>query len=312
MPSSNLLKQDGFQKLRGLPEGPAVRDALSRREERSLVAAARGGDRRAMRRLLERMSRPIFRFGRGFCRNTEDAEDVMQETLASLVRSLPSFRGEASLTTWAYAVARNACLRQKRRMGGATVVSLDAPPEGPDGNGGLELPDDAPDPAGVLERQDLDRALQHAILALPPALREVLLLRDVEGLPAAEVARVLRLRDRAVKSRLHRARLALRDALKPLVEEGGPAPAAPLPRAHCPDTARFLSRHIEGELNASRCEALAVHVERCPACDRACRELRRSLAACRRFGARPVPGEVRAAVRRAIHAVLSGSVPSAR
>jgi RNA polymerase sigma-70 factor (ECF subfamily) len=305
------VEKYNFQKMGRLPEGPAVRDALPRGEERSLLAAARAGDRRAMRRLLERVSRPIFRFGRGFCRNTEDAEDVLQETLASLVRSLPSFRGDASLTTWAYTVARNACLRHRRRAGGAGIVSLDAP-AGPDGDGGIDLPDQAPDPARALEQQDLDRALQHAILALPPALREVLLLRDVEGLPAGEVARALRLRERAVKSRLHRARLAVRDALRPLVEDEVPGPAAPLPRTHCPDTARFLSRHVEGELDAARCEALAAHVERCSACDRACRELRRSLAVCRRFGTRPVPGDVRAAVRRAIHAVLSASVPSAR
>ena len=309
---SNSLRTNKFQAVQRLPRGPASRDALPRREERSLVAAARSGDRQALRRLLERMSRPIYRFGRGFCRNTEDAEDVMQETLASLVRALPAFRGDASLTTWAYTVARNACLRQKRRMGGgAAVLSLDAP-EGPDGDGARELRDDRPDPASALEQQDLENALKHAILALPPTLREVLLLRDVEGLTAGEVARVLRLQERAVKSRLHRARLALRDALRPLVEDGGAEAWIPPPRAHCPDTARFLSRHVEGELDASRCEALAAHVERCPACDRACRELRRSLAACRRYGTRPVPGEIRAAVRRAIHAVLSTSAPSAR
>ena len=86
------------------------------------MAAARGGDRRALRRLLERMSRPIYRFGRGFCRNTEDAEDVMQEVLASLVRSLPTFRGEASLSSWAYTVARHACIRQRRMQAHAMRV----------------------------------------------------------------------------------------------------------------------------------------------------------------------------------------------
>ena len=255
------------------------------------------------------MSRPIYRFGRGFCRNTEDAEDVMQETLASLVRSLPSFRGDASLTTWAYTVARNACLRQKRRTARGGTVPLEAL-DGPEGLTPVELPDEGPDPSRELEQRDLERTLRHAILALPPPQREVLLLRDIEGLPAPEVARALRLTERAVKSRLHRARLALREALRPLagedVAEAGP------PRPGCPDTARLLSRHIEGELDASRCEALAAHVERCPACDRACRELRRSLAACRRYGSRPVPAGIRAAVRRAIHAVLSTSAPSER
>jgi RNA polymerase sigma-70 factor (ECF subfamily) len=299
---SKRLQERDFRAWEKFPDGPAAREALPRVEERALVAAARAGDPRALRRLLERMSRPIYRFGRNFCRNPEDAEDVMQETLASLVRSLPSFRGDASLTTWAYTVARNACLRQRRRMA-RSVVSLDAL-DGPDGDAPLQLRDERSDPARDLERRDLERALRHAILSLPVGQREVLLLRDVEGLTAQEAARVLLVQERAVKSRLHRARLALRDALGSLV---GEQPDAAPGRPRCPDTIRFLSRHIEGELDASRCEELAAHVQRCPSCDRACRALRRSLATCRRYGTRPLPAAVRESVRRAIHTVLSSS-----
>jgi len=256
-----------------------------------------------MRRLLERMSRPIYRFGRGFCRNPEDAEDVMQEVLASLVRSLPSFRGDASLTTWAYTVARNACIRQRRRFG-REAVSLDDSDAGGSRAATLLLADGSADPEQAMLRREIDSALQIALATLPVSQREAVLLRDVEGLPLPEVARVLRVGERAAKARIHRGRASLRSALAVLRpgEDGERA----RPRG-CPDTARLLSRYLEGELDASRCASIARHVAGCPSCGRACRELRRSLGACRRYGGRPVPARVRDGIRRSIAAVLAGS-----
>jgi RNA polymerase sigma-70 factor (ECF subfamily) len=251
------------------------------------------------------MSRPIYRFGRGFCRNTEDAEDVMQEVLSSLVRSLSSFRGDASLTTWAYTVARNACIRQRRRFG-REDVSLDEA-EGGSGTGRLDavLPpaDGAADPERNLLRREIDTALRLALATLPAAQREAILLRDVEGLSLPEVARVLRVGERAAKARIHRGRASLRRALARLrhEEEGGGA----RPRG-CPDTERLLSRYLEGDLDGSRCASLARHVAGCASCGRACRALQRSLGACRRYGRRPIPAHVRDGIRRSIAEVLTG------
>ena len=109
------------RKLKKNAESAAGRAAafrLTRAEERRLLAAARAGDRRALSRLLELLSGPIYRFGRGFCGDPHDAEDVAQVTLAALARTLHDFRGDSSLTTWAYTVARNACTRHRRRGAG--------------------------------------------------------------------------------------------------------------------------------------------------------------------------------------------------
>ncbi|HET7497919.1 MAG TPA: sigma-70 family RNA polymerase sigma factor [Candidatus Eisenbacteria bacterium] len=271
--------------------------AASKAEERRLLTEARGGDPRALRRLLERLSPPIYRFGRSFCRDSDDAQDVMQEVLVSLVRSLPSIRGGSSLTTWAYTVARRACRRQRLRAerNGAGAA----------GNGGLPVGAEpaAPlsaDPANETERRELERALSRAIGELPPAYREAVILRDVEGLSAPEAARVLGVSERALKSRLHRARLALRDVLAPHFGGGARARHAP----SCVRTGRLLNRYLDGELNRAACEAMQAHVESCPACGTACRALREALTLCRRPGSRRLNEETREALRRAIRGAL--------
>jgi len=271
--------------------------AATRAEEGRLLLAARDGDPRALRRLLERLSPPIYRFGRSFCRDSDDAQDVMQEVLVSLVRSLPSIRGGSSLTTWAYTVARRACRRQRLR----------AERNGTGGAGNGSLRDGAEpaaplsaDPANETERRELERALSRAIGELPPAYREAVILRDVEGLPAAEAARVLGVSERALKSRLHRARLALRDVLAP---HFGGRPHAGHARS-CAETGRMLNRYLDGELNRAACEAMQAHVKACPACGTACRALSEALTLCRRPGSRRLSQETREALRRAIRGAI--------
>lgn len=278
-------------------KGFAKNGAAARAEERRLFLEAREGDPRALRRLLERLSPPIYRFGRSFCRDTDDAQDVMQEVLVSLVRSLPSIRGGSSLTTWAYTVARRACRRQRLRA--------ERNGTGAAGNGGLSVGAEpaAPlsaDPANETERRELERALSRAIGELPPAYREAVILRDVEGLPAPEAARVLGVSERALKSRLHRARLALRDVLAPHFGGGARTRHA----TSCVRTGRLLNRYLDGELNRASCAAMQAHVESCPACGTACRALREALTLCRRPGSRRLSPETREQLRRAIRGAL--------
>jgi RNA polymerase sigma-70 factor (ECF subfamily) len=267
-----------------------------RREETRLLAAARKGDAAALTKLLERAAGPAHRFSAGFCRNPHDAEDLVQEVLASLMRSLDSFRGDSSLSTWTYIVAKRACGRLRKRQ--ERMSSLD---EALDTR---QFVDDVTrEPERRFERRQLGAALESAIASLPMAQREVLVLRDVEGLPAAEVGRVLGLGERAVKSRLHRARLALREVLAPFVA-GRDAPA---PGAGCPDTARLLSRYIEGELSPGVCARLEGHVSACPACGGACDSLREVLGACREYGDRALPAGVRREVRVAIRQAVAAA-----
>src|SRR6266540_6127679 len=140
-----------------------------------------------------------------------------------------------------------------------------------------------------------------AIATLPASLRDVLVLRDVEGLSAAQAGRQLDLGERAVKSRLHRARVALRELLAPhLAPE---APRAP----GCPDVALQLSRFLEGELDAGACARLEKHVAGCAGCGAACSSLRAALGACVAWRSAPVPAHVRGAVRAALREMVAGA-----
>jgi len=182
--------------------------------------------------------------------------------------------------------------------------------------------DAAAGPERLFERGALGARLGAAIRALPRPWREAVVLRDVEGLPAADAARVLGIGPRALKSRLHRARIALRHALT----SGAPArpaaiaarAAAPvglraLPAGGCPDLPLVLSRYLEGELSAGTCAELEAHVSGCASCGAACEELLASLSRCRAAGAAKPPLRVRQAVRAALRDALASSAsPPAR
>ncbi len=269
--------------------------AADRAREAKLVAAAREGDAKALNELVRAATEPALRFSRGFCRDPHEAEDLAQDVMATLLRTLHTFRGDSSLSTWTYTVARRACGRRKKRMARQAPLE-EAPP------GLLEQPAHEAEPHRTLERRQLGEALERAIAGLPFAHREVIVLRDVEGLPAAEVAKILGIGERAVKSRLHRARLTLREKLAPFVK-GGDAPAR---GEHCPDTARMLSRYLEAELSPGVCARMEEHVASCPACAGACDSLREVLGACRDYGRQAVPSEIRLAVRTAVRDLLAG------
>ena len=255
-----------------------------------MLAAARTGDPAALGELLRRAAAPAWRWSSGFCRNREDAADLAQDVLLTLHRALPRFRGDASLSTWTYVVARRACARRQRRAGRQS--SLDAPALAHI----KERSDPSPGPASRLEHRRLAERLEDAVAALPRPQREVLVMRDVEGLSAREVGAVLGLGERAVKSRLHRARVALRERLAPIVDESAPR----TPPSACPETARLLSRRIEGELDATACAQMEEHLRDCTHCAETCRQVRRVLSACRDYGRKPIPAVLDRAVRSAV------------
>jgi RNA polymerase sigma-70 factor (ECF subfamily) len=131
--------------------------------------------------------------------------------------------------------------------------------------------------------------------------REVLVLRDVEGLSAPEVGEIMGLGVEAVKSRLHRARVAVRERVAPLL--GIPEPAAPLASA-CPDVVSLFSRHLEGEISADVCADMERHLAACPRCRARCDSLQRTLTLCRSSPAPAVPEPVQRSVREALRRLL--------
>jgi RNA polymerase sigma-70 factor (ECF subfamily) len=271
------------------------------RTEAELLEAARAGSGEALEALLERHEARLYRFARRLCRHREDAEDVLQESLLAAARGIPGFRGASSLGTWLYTIARSFCIKKRRRSVFAPAeVSLDT-----EASAARGVADPARRPDEALEASRLEAALERAIAALDRPYREVLLLRDVEGLPAAEVARVTGLSVAAVKPRLHRARGRIRDALAPLMAPRGEAAATPLARP-CPDIVRLFSRHLEGDVSARTCASMEKHLASCPRCTAACDGLKEVLRLCRTAPEPEVPAEVQDRLRRAVHELVAG------
>jgi RNA polymerase sigma-70 factor, ECF subfamily len=263
-----------------------------------LLAQAREGNRRSLEQLLERHQAQIYRFGLQMCRDPEDAKDVLQETLLALARGVRTFRGASSLSTWLYTVARSYCLKKRRRRKDAPAESART-----DLESAAAIEDSAHRPDEALAERQTREALAHAIAALEPKYREVLLLRDVEGLTAPEVATVVGASVQAVKSRLHRARLSVRERVAPLLGVPlGPAVRAP----GCADVPALFSRYLEDELNPEICARMERHLATCADCRGACDSLKRTLALCRASApAVPVPAQVQASVRVALRQFLS-------
>jgi RNA polymerase sigma-70 factor (ECF subfamily) len=264
-----------------------------------LLAAARQGDAAALEALLVRYQPHLYRFGLRMCGNEEDAGDVAQESLISMARSLRDFRGDSSVSSWLYTIARRFCIKKRRRskFAPAREESLDGPGSGV----AQHLADPAPSPEQTATNRELERALVRAIDGLDPAQREVLVLRDVEGLTAPEVARVLAISVDAVKSRLHRARAAVRQALAPVL--AGPSDAPPRD-ATCPDVLMLFSQHLEGDIDPAVCATMEAHLAGCGRCRGTCESLKRTLAVCRELPTPEVPASIAASIKTAIRAVL--------
>jgi RNA polymerase sigma-70 factor (ECF subfamily) len=274
-----------------------VVDAQHGGSDEDLLEAARAGDAESLEALVLRYQPRVFRFGLKMCRDREDAGDIVQETLLTMARSLRDFRGDATLSTWLYAIARSFCLKKRRRSMFApardeSLDELDARRHG--------LAEPAPDPERAAFGREVQAALAAAIDALDDGHREVLLLRDVEGLSAPEVAAVTGLSVEAVKSRLHRARLAVRRRVAPLV--GRPVDAAS--SAGCPDVLGLFSHYLDGEITPDACAQMEAHLERCGHCRSACESLKRTIVLCRSTPTQDVPLPVARAVRDAIRSVV--------
>ncbi len=271
------------------------------RSDEKLLDAARGGDRRALETLLARHQRRVYRFGLKMCRDPEDAKDVLQDTLLAVARGVKDFRGASSMSTWLYTIARSFCIKRRRRSKFAPQEE-----ESLETGTGVEahaVADGTRGPEESLAGRQIEAALEEAIGSLQPMYREVLVLRDVEGLTAPEVAEVLGITIEAVKSRLHRARVAVREQIAPKLGLPEPATTAPLAEA-CPDTLDLFSRHLEGEISADVCARMERHLASCERCRSRCDSLQKTLALCRTAPLPAVPKPVQATVRKALKRFL--------
>ncbi|CAN5558500.1 hypothetical protein BH11MYX1_BH11MYX1_11760 [soil metagenome] len=248
-----------------------------------LIAAARTGDREALELLLERYEPRIYRFGLRMCGDEESAREVLQETLLAAFRHLPGFRGDASLSTWLYQIARSFCIKERRGHRPTTSI---------DDASAAELVDPSPGTDLRAHAREIGVALSRAIKALPDEQREALVLRDVEGLSAEEAAQIAGVDVGALKSRLHRARRAVRGELAAWFDGGTTEP--------CPELAQELTGYVGAEIDQAACAKLEEHLTTCPRCAGACDALKRTVSLCKRIPGDVVPVSVRTAVRAAI------------
>ncbi|RME07000.1 MAG: sigma-70 family RNA polymerase sigma factor [Anaerolineae bacterium] len=192
-------------------------------EETFSLAALRQGDAAEFARLVDAYSGMIYRLASRMLQNPQDAEDVLQETFIKAYKALPAFDGRSKLSTWLYRIATNEALMLLRKKTLPTV-SVNAPLEDADPEGfELEIVDWCCLPESELMSEEARRYLDESIEALPETLKSVFVLRDLEGLSVRQTAEVLGISEGAVKTRLHRARLALREMLTAYFKERLPA-----------------------------------------------------------------------------------------
>ncbi len=260
---------------------PEVTDA-------ELVERVKKGDGLAMEQLLARHEQQIYRFGLRMCGNEDDARDVLQETLLSAFRNLGTFRGDARLSTWLYQVARSFCIKQRRRREGEPehLESMEV-------HEVKALAADVRAPDAAAHAREVGQVIQAAMSTLPEEQREVLVLRDVEGLSAEDAAEVVGIEVGALKSRLHRARLQLKQSLASVLENQSSD-------LGCPELQTELAAYAASEIDQAACARIEAHLSGCVRCTAACDSLKRTVSMCRAIPGGEVPAAVRAAVRQAL------------
>jgi RNA polymerase sigma-70 factor (ECF subfamily) len=182
-------------------------------DELSLVQAAKKGDVSAFGELVKRYDRNVFRIALHITQNREDAEDVVQDAFLKAYENLEQFQGQSKFYTWLVRIAVNEALMKLRRRRPERMVSLDQEVQTEEDSMPREVADWSPNPEQLYNQSELRDILGKTIQGLPPSFRTVFVLRDVEGLSTEETAQALELSVPAVKSRLLRARLQLRERL---------------------------------------------------------------------------------------------------
>jgi RNA polymerase sigma-70 factor, ECF subfamily len=181
--------------------------------ELALVNAAREGDMQAFEQLIQKYDRNVFRIAQHITQNREDAEDVVQDAFLKAYQNLNKFQGNSKFYTWLVRIAVNEALMRLRKRKADKTVSMDEDVETEDGSMPREVADWSPNPEQLYGQSELSDILGKTIQGLPAGFRTVFVLRDVEGLSTEETAEMLGLSVPAVKSRLLRARLQLRERL---------------------------------------------------------------------------------------------------
>lgn len=182
--------------------------------ENKLVNKAVKGDNSAFEALMEKHMGIIYNIALRMATNQDDAEDMTQEIMIKIFRSLGSFKGNSKFSTWIYRVAVNTCLDELKKKKNKKHLSLDAEISGADGENQIEIKDDSPSPEKLAEQNELRDMVAAAVKLLSDEHRAVIVLRDIRGMSYSEIAGILGCSDGTVKSRISRARAQLKMILE--------------------------------------------------------------------------------------------------
>ncbi len=177
--------------------------------EKELVTLLKKGDRGAFNTLIEEYQNKVINIAYGMLSDTEDAMDASQEVFINVYKSIGNFKENSSLSTWIYRICANVCKDfLRKRMRSAKTVSIFSPSD--EENETIEIPDESSSPHERFEELELKDQIREAIAELSEEFRTVLVLCDIEGLSYDKIAEILKCPAGTVKSRINRARSALR------------------------------------------------------------------------------------------------------
>ena len=187
--------------------------------DRQLVERARRGEKRAFELLVEKYQRRLARLLSRLVRDPAEVEDVAQEAFIKAYRALPSFRGDSAFYTWLYRIGINTAKNYLVAAGRRAPTSTDVEAEAAEGQEGGELLRDINTPESLLLSKEIASTVNAAIEALPEELRSAIQLRELEGMSYEEIARLMDCPIGTVRSRIFRAREAIAERLKPLLDK---------------------------------------------------------------------------------------------
>jgi len=187
--------------------------------EESLIARVQLGDEAAFAELIDRNQQQVFNLALRYVHNYDDASDITQEVFIKAYRSVSGFKGKSRISTWLYRITVNVCLDfiRREKVHSRGLISLGMRNDEEEQDYDLPLPDFSYAPEKILEQRELQEALQKALDSLPTMAREIIILRDINGMSYQEIAEALHIELGTVRSRLARARMRLRNKLAKII-----------------------------------------------------------------------------------------------
>lgn len=179
-----------------------------------LLKLAKDGNISAFEKLIYQHQKSVYNMAFSMLGNREDAYDAAQEVFIRVFKSLPGFREQASFSTWVYRITKNVCLDEIRKNKKRNTVSIDQETDYGDGPVKMQIEDSGPTPDESAERNELVKKVQEGIAKLPEQHRLIIIMRDIQNLSYEEIAGILKCPEGTVKSRINRARTALREIIE--------------------------------------------------------------------------------------------------